>query len=226
MWLKVFSWDVDQQWSLKSAISYVFRIFSEAKEDSSIRVYLNLCVHQQLKFDNSPYIVHAKRFVLIITFPTGRHLEMWRSCVVVTVSTLDKNNSNKRVGSGTATQLCHISRWRLARNSMIKTNCLAWIVCRKLSNSSTSWGKLLIEIDIVVQPRFPLTGPYCIFPHYHRDEFSVFIWECSNKKCVEQNVWRGKGNGYKLTDKNSYPNDLFVNMWKCFVLTRKLRWQV
>ena len=168
MWLKVFSWDVDQQWSLKSAISYVFRIFSEAKEDSSIRVYLNLCVHQQLKFDNSPYIVHAKRFVLIITFPTGRHLEMWRSCVVVTVSTLDKNNSNKRVGSGTATQLCHISRWRLARNSMIKTNCLAWIIenyqIRAIienyqiwaADVDTSWEKVLIEINIVGQPRFPL----------------------------------------------------------------------
>ena len=66
---------------------------------SQIRVFLNLCLHQHLKFDNSLYIVHAKRFVLITEFPTGSHLEMWRVCIVVPVSTLDKNNSNERVGT-------------------------------------------------------------------------------------------------------------------------------
>ena len=121
----------------------------------------NYCLHQHLKFDNSLYIVHAKQFVLIIEFPAGRHLEMWRLCVVVPVSTLDRNNSNERVGSGTATQLRHISRWRPAGNSVIKTNHLAWIIYRELSNWAadvdTSWGKLWIEINVVGQPRFPLT---------------------------------------------------------------------
>ena len=65
----------------------------------SNKSFLNLCLHQYLKFDNSLYIVHAKRFVLITEFPTGSHLEMWRVCIVVPVSTLDKNNSNERVGT-------------------------------------------------------------------------------------------------------------------------------
>ena len=59
---------------------------------------------------------------------------MWRLCVVVPVSTLDRNNSSERVGFGTATQLHYISRWRPAENSMIKTNHLAWIILRELSN--------------------------------------------------------------------------------------------
>ena len=43
---------------------------------SQIRVFFDLCLHQQLKFDNSLYIVHAKRFVLISEFPASHHLEM------------------------------------------------------------------------------------------------------------------------------------------------------
>ena len=39
-------------------------------------------------------------------------------------------------GSGTATQLRHISKWRPAGISVIKTNHLAWIIHRELSNFS------------------------------------------------------------------------------------------
>ena len=38
--------------------------------------------------------------------------------------------------SGTATQPRHISRWRLAGNSMIKINRLEWTIYRELSNLS------------------------------------------------------------------------------------------
>ena len=41
---------------------------------SQIRVFFDLCLHQQLRFDNSLYIVHVKRFVLITEFPVGRHI--------------------------------------------------------------------------------------------------------------------------------------------------------
>ena len=50
---------------------------------SQIRVFLNLCLHQQLKFDNSLYLIHTKWFVLIAEFLVGCHLEMWCSCITV-----------------------------------------------------------------------------------------------------------------------------------------------
>ena len=123
--------------------------------------FLDLCVHQLLKFDNSLYIVHTKQFVLIIEFPKGCHLKMWCVCIVVPVLTvLDKNNSYEWVGSDTAMQLCHISRWQPAETSVIKT--IAW---RELytenyhisaADIDTSWGKLLFKINIIGQSRFPL----------------------------------------------------------------------
>ena len=61
---------------------------------SQTRIFLSLCLHQQLKFDYYLYIVHAKRLLLIIEFPAGRHLKLWRMCVVVPVSTLDKTQSS------------------------------------------------------------------------------------------------------------------------------------
>ena len=135
-------------WNTRSSVSHVciknshkskifFTTSAVQQYQSQIRVYLNLCLHQQLKFDNSLSIVHAQWFVLIINFPAGHHLEMWRNCVVVPVSTLDKNSLNERATSRTATQLRYISRWRLAGTSMIKTNCLAWIIYKELSNQST-----------------------------------------------------------------------------------------
>ena len=103
---------------------------------SQIRVFLNLCLHQQLKLDNSLNTVHAKRFVLITDFPAGRHLEMWHVYVVVPVSTLDKNNSNERLGVRHSNATTSHFKMAARRNSVIKTNRLAWIIYRVLPNMS------------------------------------------------------------------------------------------
>ena len=103
---------------------------------SQIRVFLNLCLHQQLKFDNSLYLIHTKWFVLIAEFLVGCHLEMWCSCITVP----DPHSFPaivflSRVENGTAMQT-HISTWWPTGNSVIKTTLLAWITYRELPNLS------------------------------------------------------------------------------------------
>ena len=108
---------------------------------SQIRVFLNLYLHQQLKFDNSLFVIHTKWFVLITEFLAGRYLEMWRSCVAMP----DPHSFScyfflSRVETGTTTHTRHISRWRPAANVMIKTNRLGWIIYTELSHLSC-WCK-------------------------------------------------------------------------------------
>ena len=70
---------------------------------SRIRVFLNLCLHQQLRFDNSLYMIHAKWFVLIIEFHVGCHLEMWPNCIAVPDPTHSLLLFLSRVETGTTT---------------------------------------------------------------------------------------------------------------------------
>ena len=78
-----------------------------------------------------------------------------------------------RVDTGTTTHSRYISRWRPAGKSMIKE--IAW---RELYTENyqiwaaeldTSWGKLVFEINIIGQPRFPLTK------YKYREERSNFL---------------------------------------------------
>ena len=76
-----------RQASIKTHISHLIFLKGTSavqQYQSQIKVFLHLCLHQQLTFDNSLYIIHAKWFVLINEIPAGRHLEMWRNCVAVT----------------------------------------------------------------------------------------------------------------------------------------------
>ena len=71
------------------------RTLARQQYQSQIKIFFDLCLHQQLKFDISVYIVHAERFVCFFTeFPAGHHIEM---CVAVQVSTFYRNNSIERV---------------------------------------------------------------------------------------------------------------------------------
>ena len=127
---------------------------------SRIRDFLSFYQYKQLKFDNSLYIIHTKWFVLIIEFLAGRHLEMWRICVAV----LDPHSFfsivfiKSRDWHYNATR--HISRWRpqgiqwskqIAWRELYTDNFQIWV-----ADVHTGWGKLLFEIDILGQPRFPL----------------------------------------------------------------------
>ena len=79
-------YDVLKIWGWKKSgfYSILLKGTSAVKQYHSRKtVFLKFCLHQQLKFDNSLYIVHAKWFVLITEFPAGHHFEVWRSCVAV-----------------------------------------------------------------------------------------------------------------------------------------------
>ena len=87
--------------------------------------------------------------VLITEFLAGSHLEMWRSCAAV----LDPHSLIaivflSRVETGTTTYTHHISRWRPAGNSVIKTNRLAWTAYRELSNLSC-WCKHKLKKTLI-----------------------------------------------------------------------------
>ena len=126
---------------IKNAFDLIFIIQLNLKGTSAVqqyhsrgRVFINLFLHQQLKFDNILYIVHAKWFVLIIDFPAGRHLEMRRVCQsLLLIKTIAINEWE----SGTATQLSHISNWRPAGNFSDQNKSLSVnYIYKELSNLS------------------------------------------------------------------------------------------
>ena len=96
----------------------------------------------------SLYIIHTKWFVLINEFSEGRHLEMWRNCVVVPDPALSLLLSVSRVETGTTTYRRHISRWKPAGNLMIKTNRLVWTIYRELSSLSC-WGRHKLRYTLI-----------------------------------------------------------------------------
>ena len=100
---------------------------------------------------------HTKQFVLIIEFPVGCYLEMWRVCIAVPVSALDKNTSNEWVGiwhcNATTSHFKIAAHRKFSdQNKSFSMNYIQiWA-----ADADTSWGKFLFEIDIVGRPNFPL----------------------------------------------------------------------
>ena len=122
-----------------------------------IRVFLNMCLHQQLKFDNSFYIIHAKWVVLITELAASRRFEIWRCCVAVPELPLLYRNCFYQDYNATTSHFKTAARW--------ESQCSLQIACRELytgnnkiwaADVATNWGKLLFEINIVGKTRFPL----------------------------------------------------------------------
>ena len=121
-----------------------------------------VCISSSILIIFCNNIVHAKWFVLIIEFPAGYHLEMWLRCIAVPDPTLVHCYN------------CFYQEYRMALECRYVTfqdgglQEIQWskqIAWRELytekyqiwaADVDTSWGKLLFEINIVGQPRFPL----------------------------------------------------------------------
>ena len=103
---------------------------------SWIRVFLNLCLHQQLKFDNSLYIVHT-RSDLFSSFNFLRAAIL--KCDIIALQCQPPTYSLLLFLSGVETGTkTHTSHFKMVncRNSMVKTNRLVWTLYRELSTLS------------------------------------------------------------------------------------------
>ena len=99
-------------------------------------VFLNLYLHQQLKLDNSLYIIHTKWFVLLTEFLGGCHLEMWRIALQCQNPTRSFLLFLSRVETGTTTHTRHIQDGGTQKIQWSLKKSLGAIIYTELSNLS------------------------------------------------------------------------------------------
>ena len=91
-----------------------------------------LSLHQQLKLDNSQYIVPAKHFVLIIEYPAGQNV----TCVRCSGRLYSCKNNAKRLGFLHCNATTSHFKMAALKKFSDQNNHLAWMIKRELLNLS------------------------------------------------------------------------------------------